>query len=99
MVFDNPNFTRPNDMLTYVNDVTSGAGFTILLVAIFFVAVSSLMARGNNFPRALLGGSFFTFIIGGLFFFLKVIHMGTLIIILIVLLLSLILGYTKRGEY
>ena len=99
MVYADPNFTRPNDMLVYVNDVTNGLGFGILLVVIFVVALFSLMSRGNNFARASLGAIFLTSIMAGIFLFLKVIEIGIVAIVIVILLGIIVLNYVKRGEF
>jgi len=83
------NQTRPEDLLTYVNEVTSGHfGWTMILV-IWWVAFIGMSNLGSN--KAFPSATFLTMVIAGLFGFLGLIQMVVLIIVGIFLVLSVIM--------
>lgn len=98
MTFADPNFTRPQDLLTYVDSVTQGIGFEVLLVVILVVAYYGLLSRGNTNSQAFTGAMFFVTIIAGIMLWLELIGFGVIGLCLTLLVFSIVAVWHSNNQ-
>lgn len=96
MTYADPNLTRPQDLLTYVDSVTQGVGFEFLLLTIFVVGYMGLLHRGNTASQSFVGSMFFVTMIAGLMVWLQVVGTMVAVLCLIVFLFSMVAVWWKR---
>jgi len=96
LLYATPSVTNFGGYLTWLNTITSGMFWTLIVITIFIVIFVAL--SGFSFKKAILGSSFITFILAGLLKMMSLVSDALVGILIIILALGALMAYWDQKE-